>query len=82
MHAARQHRKLIAAFVDLLFSPTPDYPALNFVKKTVFDVDEGGPILVSEHPAMVALHAQPKGDCTILITASLSLIPGSCRRSQ
>ena len=45
MHAARQHRELIAKFVNLLFSPTPDQPALNYVKQSVFGVDEGQPIL-------------------------------------
>ena len=82
MHSARQHRELIAKFVALLFSPTPDQPALNYVKKTVFDVDDGGPILGPEHPAMVALRVQPKGDYTILVTAALFLMPDACRRCQ
>ena len=82
MHSARQHRELIAKFVALLFSPTPDQPALNYVKKTVFDVDDGGPILGPEHPAMIALRVQPKGDYTILVTAALFLMPGACRRCQ
>ena len=82
MHSARQHRELIAKIVALLFSPTPDQPALNYVKKTVFDMEDGGPILGPEHPAMVALRVQPKGDCTILVTAALFLMQGACRRRQ
>ena len=57
-------------------------PALNYVKKTVFDVDDGGPILGPEHPAMIALRVQPKGDYTIVVTAALFLMPGACRRRQ
>ena len=76
MHSACQHRELIAKFVALLFSPTPNQPALNYIKQTVFDVEDGGPILGQEHPAMVALRVQPKGDCTILVTAALVVMPG------
>ena len=81
MHAARQHRELIAKIVNLLFrlSLSPDQPASNYVKKSVFGVDEGGPILVPEHPAMVALSDRPKGDCTILVTTALFLMQGACR---
>ena len=79
MHAARQHRELIAKFVNLLFSPTPDQPALNYVKQSVFGVDEVQPILAPEHSAMVALRDQPKGDCTVLVTSALFLMPGACR---
>ena len=82
MHTVRHQRELVAIFVDPLFSPTPDQPALNYVKKTVFDVDDGGPILEPEHPAMIALRVQPKGDYTILVTAALFLMPGACRRCQ
>ena len=79
MHAARQHRELIGKLVGLLFSPTPDQPALNYVKKTVFDVDVGEAILEAEHPAMVALRDQPTGDCTVLVTAAFFLMQGACR---
>ncbi len=78
MHAARQHRELIGKLVGHLFSPTPDQPALNYVKKTVFDVDAGAAILVVEHPAMVVLHDQPSVNCAILVTAAFFLMQGAC----
>jgi len=48
------------------------HTAINYIKETVFGVDQGKAIIVPFHPAMADLHSQPKGDCIVLVTTSLS----------
>jgi hypothetical protein len=72
MHAARKHREYIAELVNHLFMPTPGQPAINYVKETVFGVDQGEAIIWPLHPAMANLRSQPKGNSTVFVTTSLS----------
>ena len=61
-HAARQHRENVAKIVASLFKSTPTDAALVHVKKEVFGVEGGGPIMKNDHPAIQELLALPKGD--------------------
>jgi len=68
LDAARQHREYIAQIVNQLFIPTPGQPAMNYVKKTEFEVDQGKAIIAPFHQAMIDLCSQSKGDRTVLVT--------------
>lgn len=73
-HAAKQHRERIAELVANLFRRTVD-PQVNWVKKTVFGVKDGGSILPDEHPVVTELLKGqfPKG--ALVPEPSLSLMP-------
>ena len=59
-HATRQHREKIASIVQSLFHETTDAD-LNYVKETVFGVQNGAPIMAGDHPAILALFEQYDG---------------------
>ena len=54
-HAEHQHREKVAKIVHSLFTDTRDNAQLVHVKKAVFDVDKGAPIMGREHPAIRVL---------------------------
>jgi len=74
-HAARGHREKVAEIISSLFKDTPHDEALVHVKKSVFNVDGGSAIMSPNHPAIIELLSQPKGD-----TASfVPLLNVTCR---
>ena len=58
-HAAADHRRFIARFVELLFNNTPDNKRMCFVKEEVFGITDGAPIIGADHPLMTEIFAIP-----------------------
>ena len=51
-HTATNHMRSTSAIIDKLFraTPQPQEARVNYVKKDVFGVEDGGPILPADHP--------------------------------
>ena len=67
-HTAPNHMKATSALIAKLFRATPDPQEanVNYVKKAVFGVEDGGPILPANHPVYAAMEKALKGASSIL----------------
>ena len=59
-HAVKNHRDKLAALISSLFTETTDV-RINHVKKAVFGVEGGLPLLDDKHPLMIQLAEVQKG---------------------
>lgn len=79
-HTATSHMKSASTLIAKLFRQTPALESnVNHVKKAVFGVENGGPILSVDHPVCVAMAKLVKGASSILyFIPILSLTPAVC----
>ena len=79
-HTAANHMRLVSTLIAKLFRQTPETESnINHVKKTVFGVENGGPILPVEHPVYIAMAKLVKGASSILFFIPLLfLTPTVC----
>ena len=60
-HAVKAHHDMVAMVIETLFIESRD-PLSMAVKKRVFDVDDGEPILPEDHPVMIDLKRLSPGE--------------------
>jgi hypothetical protein len=61
-HATRMHKMYVRETVAKLFRASSNDNKLCFVKKEVFGIADGGPIIGPDHPAMLEMFALPITD--------------------